>query len=638
MRELLTGSHAVFRLPDKVISSILNSKAEILFIVSYSFTITLIATYRYYSGQADAWDLGIFQQALYSFAFHGKLFYYTPEIFFYNPSGLFFGIHFSLLMIPLALFYRLLPHAQSLLFLQSLVTAVTIVPLRKICDFVGCKQKNLISFLYLANPLTIYSNLFDFHLEAFVPLFFSFLVLSALKEDSLRTVLWSLALFSVFEYGPILTVAVIVFIFLLRGKSYLRKIWFTLNRASHERDGRFVLVLLVLIPISALYYLISWQVMNHLNPTLPQQTGQFTTALFRENFVMGLSYQAIAKIEYVFLPILCLGFIPFIKPKFLVLSSPFWLLAIISNYAPFYEFGVQYGYLIIPGLIIATIFGISSMQERANIRKFMEIVAVVMTIFVVCLVTLIGANTVPYDGLGPGATTKIPSPNLEAQYQLTTLIPNNASVLVWSDAFPYVANNLQAYSVPTDYRGTSEGLYKVMNETISLKPEYLLLNTNFGLLPLYENFSSFIDSNYGVYAEDYGNLLLRWHYEGSIHYFKGYSMNFDTQEFQPPHSLRDIYYWHGPWTSILPGRYTVSITYLSNLTSTIDFLITTRGGTVILSSESENVTSTQNNTPHELTVSFLADFPYDNVEFLVSRIPNLNMTIVNATITEVSFR
>src|SRR5579875_3615093 len=162
----------------KLSKFIKRNKNELLFISAYTITVGALSVYRYYTGQTNAWDLGIFQQALYSFAFHARLFYYTPEIFF-----------------------RLLPYAQALLFLQSFVTAIAIVPLRQICAFAGFKNKDLISFLYLVNPLTIFSNLFDFHLEAFMPLFFLFLVLSLLNEDVLRTIVFSFATFSVYEDG-----------------------------------------------------------------------------------------------------------------------------------------------------------------------------------------------------------------------------------------------------------------------------------------------------------------------------------------------------------------------------------------------------------------------------------------------------
>src|SRR5579884_3511956 len=105
----------------KLSKFIKRNKNELLFISAYTITVGALSVYRYYTGQTNAWDLGIFQQALYSFAFHARLFYYTPEIFFKNPSGLFFGVHFSLLMFPLGIFYRLLPYAQALLFCNHLL-------------------------------------------------------------------------------------------------------------------------------------------------------------------------------------------------------------------------------------------------------------------------------------------------------------------------------------------------------------------------------------------------------------------------------------------------------------------------------------------------------------------------------------
>ncbi len=230
----------------KLSKFIKRNKNELLFISAYTITVGALSVYRYYTGQTNAWDLGIFQQALYSFAFHARLFYYTPEIFFKNPSGLFFGVHFSLLMFPLGIFYRLLPYAQALLFLQSFVTAIAIVPLRQICAFAGFKNKDLISFLYLVNPLTIFSNLFDFHLEAFMPLFFLFLVLSLLNEDVLRTIVFSFATFSVYEDGAIMVLAAIFFVVLLKQKIYMMMFRDLLKTNLNSPGVRFLAVLFFL--------------------------------------------------------------------------------------------------------------------------------------------------------------------------------------------------------------------------------------------------------------------------------------------------------------------------------------------------------------------------------------------------------
>src|SRR5579884_3795117 len=78
-----------------------------------------------------------------------------------------------------------------------------------------------------------------------------------------------------------------------------------------------------------------------------------------------------------------------------------------------------------------------------------------------------------------------------------------------------------------------------------------------GSFPFFNNFSSFISSNYGVFAEDGGSILLEWHYDSEPVYFRGYSISYLSSAFSPPHSLQDIYYWHGPWTSLIIGNYSL---------------------------------------------------------------------------------
>jgi uncharacterized membrane protein len=537
-------------------------------------------------------------------------------------------------MFPLGIFYRLLPYAQALLFLQSFVTAIAIVPLRQICAFAGFKNKDLISFLYLVNPLTIFSNLFDFHLEAFMPLFFLFLVLSLLNEDVLRTIVFSFATFSVYEDGAIMVLAAIFFVVLLKQKIYMMMFRDLLKTNLNSPGVRFLAVLFFLGISSFLYYLVSWRIINYYNPTLPQLSGEFTTEMFRTDPLAGISYQIMSKALYIFLPIACLGFVPLFKPKFLVLSSPFWILAIISNYSAFYEFGVQYGYLIVPGIMVAAIFGFAAISNRSILSRSIKIAALVISIVTVLSITMIGISLVPYQSLGPGATIKFGSPYSTAEYNLARMVPQNATVLAWSGAFPFVANDLGAYSVPTAYHGSAAGLYEVMNKSLSLHPRYLLLNFLGGSFPFFNNFSSFISSNYGVFAEDGGSILLEWHYDSEPVYFRGYSISYLSSAFSPPHSLQDIYYWHGPWTSLIIGNYSLTITYTSNSTRVVQFLITANSGKLILYSHLETITSTTGNNTKSVYISFFSSNIYENVEFLALRVSQLNVAIVSASLTE----
>jgi uncharacterized membrane protein len=620
----------------KKFSGVIRTHANgILIVISYTVMVGALSVYRYYTGQANAWDLGIFEQALYSFAFHGRLFYYTPEIFTINPSGIFFGIHFSLLMFPLGVFYRLMPYPQTLLFLQSFVTALTIVPLRKICQFAGYKHENLISILYLLNPLTVFSNLFDFHLEAFIPVFLAFLVLSLLNEDTLRTILFSVCTYAVYEYGAIMVLAAILFVVLVRLRTYLRKMK-ELLLAGADPQSKFIIAIVALTISSVLYFVICLRIMSYFDPALPPITGQFVTSSFRENPLAGIYYAAVLKAEYVFIPIVCLAFLPLFKIRALVLSAPFWVLAIISNYNSYYEIGVQYGYLIIPGLMTASILGLVSISNRMKFEKLFRIIALTFSILAVCSILAVGTYTTAYSGLGPGATIEFGRPYSLAEYQLASMIPRNSSVLAWSGAFPYVANNLDAYSVPTAFQGSPLNQYIAMNKTLELKPEFLLLNSWTGFLPFFNNFSAFIQENYKVYAENGGNVLLKWHYTGLPVLFEGYKINFPSTSFSPQHSARDIYYWHGPWTTLIPGNYVASITYKSNSSGIIDFLITTHGGTMVLYSQMEDVFSTMDGNPKILTISFGSTGVWDNVEFLPLKVSNLNMSVLSITLAEVS--
>ena len=65
-----------------------------LLIAVYTIVFSYFTILKYCAFRSYAWDLGINNQALWTTLNQGKLLYYTPELYF-NPSGAFFGLHFS---------------------------------------------------------------------------------------------------------------------------------------------------------------------------------------------------------------------------------------------------------------------------------------------------------------------------------------------------------------------------------------------------------------------------------------------------------------------------------------------------------------------------------------------------------------
>ena len=133
------------------------------FAVAYSW----FALQRHWAYRSGGFDLGIFDQAVRSYA-HGRL----PVSTVRDPQLILLGDHFHPILIVLAPFYRLFPAAETLLIAQALLFAVSVFPITRLaCTTLGTGAGLVIGTCYglswgLLNAIT-----FDFHEIAFaVPL------------------------------------------------------------------------------------------------------------------------------------------------------------------------------------------------------------------------------------------------------------------------------------------------------------------------------------------------------------------------------------------------------------------------------------------------------------------------------------
>jgi len=144
-------------------------------ILTYTAVLSYISILKHNLFLTTAWDLGIYEQSIWSTANAGKFFWYTVELPI-NPNGCFFGIHFSPVLFLVIPVYKIFQSTASLLVFQSFIIALGAVPLY----LIGLKETEnpkyalLFSFLYLICPPLLGVNLFDFHTQAFLPLFFFF--------------------------------------------------------------------------------------------------------------------------------------------------------------------------------------------------------------------------------------------------------------------------------------------------------------------------------------------------------------------------------------------------------------------------------------------------------------------------------
>jgi len=125
---------------------------------------------KYVSGRFSLFDLGVFDQALWTFLAEGRPLH---SINFSGEPFNWLGFHFSPLVLSLSIFYTLVPSAFILCLVQILIVASTVIPIYLSAKALGLKKSDghILAVLFLAHPFTLNGASWDFHEIAFaVPL------------------------------------------------------------------------------------------------------------------------------------------------------------------------------------------------------------------------------------------------------------------------------------------------------------------------------------------------------------------------------------------------------------------------------------------------------------------------------------
>lgn len=152
-------NHSV--LADKVVATQFFPSSSVIWMVGVAAVIFfLCSSYRHALFQSTAWDLGIFDQAIYLIS-QGK-----------PPISSFLGFHImgdhaSWIFYLLALFYKIYPDIHWLLAIQAAALAAGALPVWMLANWAGWQreQATTMAAVYLLYPVVFNINLFDFHPE-----------------------------------------------------------------------------------------------------------------------------------------------------------------------------------------------------------------------------------------------------------------------------------------------------------------------------------------------------------------------------------------------------------------------------------------------------------------------------------------
>ncbi len=557
-----------------------------LAIAVYTITLTWFTIAKHNTFTTYAWDLGIFDQGFWTTINLDKVFYYTCELHL-SESGSFFGIHFSPILFTIVPIYYLHQSAETLLFTQSLVLGLSVIPIYKIARLYHNKQMScLLACLYLLNPALHGVNSYDFHVQAFLPLTLGFLIYYTLSSQWMGLLVAANLSLAVQEQVFYIIAAYTVFLVIL------------LIRDKEDTNRTKILVLLLFIVSALVWKQLAGTVINYYNPDIPAhlRAGQHYAVLGVDDplqipfyalthplrLLQALNYEWYNKIGY----LLCL-FTPYLLaasqlPLFLLPTIPWFTISLLSNYPPYYRIGFQYSAYVIPFIYTGFIAGVHQLLTERNKEYIQQTAKLLLVLTAITSLSLSPLSPITW-GMHLSPAYEKPVETTRTQYlnQIIDMVPPDASVLTQDNLFSHFSNRLDAYvMVPPTYKDV-----KTWKDAITwitgLEPEYILmdLETDPHNTIRYA-FTPIRQKNYRLLAF-YDNIYLyKRDYEGEAITYELYNVTYTYNDLIPQNmkqvtdptgtvgtvltyhnmSIQTHTLWYGPYEIVPKGNYTITYT------------------------------------------------------------------------------
>jgi len=511
-------------------------------ILTFTAVLSYVSILKHTLFLTTAWDLGIYEQSIWSTVNAGKFFWYTIELP-VNPSNCFFGIHFSPVLFLVLPIYKLFQSTATLLILQSLVLSLGVIPLYLI-GVHELKNRDYALFfclLYLIYPPLLGLNLFDFHTQAFVPLFFFSAFYFFLKKKFVPYFLFVILALSIVEFVPFLVLFLGLYAFWVgwkeiknSGKSFNYKLLF--------RGTMAVAVLTVVLAVC--WYIGARMALFYFNPTvLPNRNwaqlgdpvhnplGLLWTAVTNPLLTFQLVFSSAGeKLTYLFGVLAPVGLLSFLDIPSLLIGAPWFLAAFLSNYPPYFTvIGYQYVAFIIPFVFISAVRGarkLPHLKERfAFVRKFSTSFGnrqkQVLAGFYVS-VLIVSCAVVFYQPHLSFLATRMSvhsEQHLSALNGILGLVPSDASIMTQNDILPHASQRMYAYAMWEWNASSSAGSVDAVDFFLQIvSPDYVLIDTTSSwYLDNIEQYTKVLIENrdYGIYSSADYVWLLKKGYEGN---------------------------------------------------------------------------------------------------------------------------
>lgn len=511
-----------------------NSTLHLIIPISlYIVVLSYLSILKHNAFMSTAWDLGIYEQVVWSTANTGRLFWYTPEILI-NPSCNFFGIHFSPFLFVILPIYYAFQSTETLLILQVSFLALGAVPLYKIASHEDLTRRQALVFvlLYLTYPPIYGMVFFDFHVQAFLPFLFFFSLYYFKKEEWGKYVLFIILSLMVIEFVPL----IVVFFGFYGLWVDRREILKSLRSLDLKKLllNRRIFISFVTVMLGIVWFLAATKIISSVNPFAPphpnwQNFGdpihnlpEFVTTIITNPLrTLQVIFSSLdQKMLYIFGLFAPVAFLSFLDLPSLMIGFPWFLVAFLSNYPPYYTaIGYQYIAFVTPFIFASAIYGFKRLSTSRSVSVVNDSFNIVLSkilktshwkaIVVILLAFIMSVSY--FAATNINITFPVVTEHERLLETFTKLIPPTASVLTQNNVFPHLSKRLYAFG--------SGKLPQPIPSDLSL--EYAIIDTTSPwcddlLMDLVLNLTK--DRNFAVqYAAD-GIWLLKCDYKGEVTY------------------------------------------------------------------------------------------------------------------------
>lgn len=472
----------------------------------------LISNLRYLEFVTSNWDLGIFQQGLWTTA-HGRFFWEAGDWELAGTNS-YFQVHPALVLLFVVPIYALVPSVETLFVLQAVAAALGAIPIFLLARRLLGRAGYGLAFagLYLANGALLAATSFDVHIEAILPF-----------EVGMLFYLWMVGRYRlgcVAAAATLITLEVTPFIVAMVALYFLLPPFFPFVRRSvqrlrrrlgsptapgpdrrdvppvdpqrRRREVRWSAALLVAALASyPLLRMVQWYGTAALGvaPVSPLPVSSTVSAgPYGIPVEIQVGVHLLSKSRFWFILLALLGFLPLFAPRALLLTAPWFVFTLQSTALSFVLFGTHYALIPLSTLSLAAVLGYVNLERRIlpwlaryRARRAARRAAVpgprphrfpTMTVehapgsrrlrrpFWIAALAIVVVANIAFGPLDPYQQSNPPGPlpGYDVSYVVPSgfhdvavvaqQIPATATVLASADLFPLVADNPNAYAIP----------------------------------------------------------------------------------------------------------------------------------------------------------------------------------------------